>query len=194
MNRQMYAFGPFLLDACQRVLLRDGKPVPLTPKAVDTLLVLVRNAGHLVAKDDLMKEVWPDAFVEEVNLAKNIFVLRHTLGNGEQGQNYIETVPKRGYRFVASVRARVGREDGDRTEVVCGRATPTEEIVENVGVVFSAAAEAPSIVGSLSATATAALAAGRSPDSCTTSIEGLDAELFRFSFHPSRYGGHLGDC
>ena len=99
----LYAFGPFLLDAGQRLVLRDGEPVPLPPKAVDTLLPLVRNAGRLVGKDDLMGEVWPDAFVEEVNLAKNIFLLRQALGNGEGGREYIETVPKRGYRFVASV-------------------------------------------------------------------------------------------
>jgi len=137
MNRQMYAFGPFLLDAGQRVVLRDGRPVPLTPKAVDTLLVLVRNAGHLVAKDDLMKEVWPDAFVEEVNLAKNIFVLRHALGNGEQGQNYIETVPKRGYRFVAGVTPGVADGEGSRiaTEPQSPAAapTPSKEIIEHTG-------------------------------------------------------------
>src|SRR5271157_850950 len=142
MSGHVYAFGPFLLDAGQRVLLRDGKPVPLTPKAVDTLLVLVRNAGHLVAKDDLMKEVWPDAFVEEVNLAKNIFVLRHTLGSGEQGQNYIETVPKRGYRFVASVTPGVADGEGSRIatepQSPAVAPTPSKEIVQNVGEASSA--------------------------------------------------------
>jgi len=128
----LYAFGPFLLDAGQRLLLRDGKPVPLTPKAVDTLLVLVRNAGRLVGKGDLMQEVWPDAFVEEVNLAKNIFVLRHALGDGEHAREYIETVPKRGYRFVASVRECVGEsEEGGGFSPA--ELAPSKEIIEHIG-------------------------------------------------------------
>lgn len=100
----LYAFGPFLLDSGQRLLLRDGQPVPLPPKLIDTLVPLVRNAGRLVGKDELMGEVWPDAFVEEANLSKNIFLLRQVLGEGAGGREYIETLPKRGYRFVASVR------------------------------------------------------------------------------------------
>ncbi len=111
-TRHLYTLGPFVLDADQRLLLRDGKPVPLAPKAIDTLLLLVRNAGRLVEKDDLMKEVWPDAFVEEGNLTKNISVLRHALGNGDTGREYIETVPKRGYRFVASLAAVVPNSEG----------------------------------------------------------------------------------
>jgi DNA-binding winged helix-turn-helix (wHTH) protein/Tol biopolymer transport system component len=113
--QHIYTFGPFLLDARQHILLRDGEPVTLAPKAVDILLPLVRNAGSLVGKDDLMKEVWPDAFVEEGNLSKNISVLRQALGNAEGGREYIETVPKRGYRFVATVRA--GLADGERPYV-----------------------------------------------------------------------------
>jgi DNA-binding winged helix-turn-helix (wHTH) protein/tetratricopeptide (TPR) repeat protein len=103
--KHFYAFGPFRLDPQERVLLRDGRPVPLTPKAVEILLLLVEKAAHLVDKDDLMKRVWPDTFVEEGNLTKNVFVLRRALGNGDAGQEYIETVPKRGYRFVARVTA-----------------------------------------------------------------------------------------
>src|SRR5271169_2886632 len=116
--KHFYTFGPFVLDAAQHVVLRDGKPVPLSPKAVDTLLLLVCNAGHLVEKDDLMKELWPNAFVEEGNLTKNIFVLRKALGNGDLGREYIETVPKRGYRFVATVTA------SDHTEIKPGSASP----------------------------------------------------------------------
>ncbi len=104
-GKHLYAFGAFVLDAGQRVLLREGKPVPLAPKAVDTLLYLVSQAGRLVEKQELMNQVWPDTFVEEGNLTKNIFVLRQALGNGNGGQEYIETVPKRGYRFVAEVTA-----------------------------------------------------------------------------------------
>ena len=98
-----YAFGPYRLDSEKRVLVRDGTPVPLTPKATEILLVLVEHAGHMVDKDTLINRVWPDAFVEEGNLNKNIFFLRKALGKWEGGQEYIETVPKRGYRFVAAV-------------------------------------------------------------------------------------------
>jgi len=101
--KHFYAFGPFRLDSEKRVLVRDGTPVPLTPKAAETLLLLVKNAGYLVHKDELMAQVWPEAFVEEGNLNKNIFVLRRVLGERDGQQEYIETVPKRGYRFVAPV-------------------------------------------------------------------------------------------
>jgi Tol biopolymer transport system component/DNA-binding winged helix-turn-helix (wHTH) protein len=102
--RHFYAFGPFRLDTRGPVLLRDGQPVSLAPKTVETLLLLVQNAGHLVRKDELMQRVWPDTFVEEGNLTKNISLLRRVLGPLEDGREYIETLPKRGYRFVAGVR------------------------------------------------------------------------------------------
>ena len=102
-TNHFYAFGPFRLDSERRVLVRNGVPVPLGPKVAETLLVLVESAGHLVDKDDLMRRVWPDAFVEEGNLNKNIFVLRKLLGEWDGNREYIETVPKRGYRFVAPV-------------------------------------------------------------------------------------------
>jgi eukaryotic-like serine/threonine-protein kinase len=102
-TKHFYVFGPFRFDPEERVLLRDGSPVPLGPKVIETLLLLVLNAGHLVDKDDLMKRVWPDAFVEEGNLNKHIFILRKTLGQWDGGLEYIETVPRRGYRFVAPV-------------------------------------------------------------------------------------------
>ena len=100
----LYEFGPYRLLPQERLLLRDGEPVALTPKAFETLVALVRRAGHLADKDELLKEVWPDSFVEESNLAQNIFLLRRVLGGGENGKPYIETVPKRGYRFLAGVR------------------------------------------------------------------------------------------
>src|SRR5664279_4036224 len=111
-TKHFYAFGPFRLDSEKRVLVRDGAPVPLAPKAAEALLVLVQNAGRLVDKDDLMKRMWPDAFVEEGNLNKNIFVLRNVLGKWDGGREYIETVPKRGYRFVAPV-SEVTHAEGD---------------------------------------------------------------------------------
>lgn len=101
----LYRFGFYSLDVRERVLTREGSVVPLTPKAFETLLVLVRNSGHVVQKDDLMKEVWPDAYVEEANLTQNIFGLRRALGENTAEPQYIETVPRRGYRFVAPVQA-----------------------------------------------------------------------------------------
>jgi Tol biopolymer transport system component/DNA-binding winged helix-turn-helix (wHTH) protein len=110
----VYEFGPFRMDAAEHLLLRSGDVVPLTPKAFDLLLALVEEHGHLLEKDELLKKVWPDTFVEEANLASNISQLRKVLGDGENGQRYIETAPKRGYRFVASVK-----------EVTQKRAEPT---------------------------------------------------------------------
>src|SRR5438552_7570590 len=93
--------GAFRLDACERVLLRDGRLVPLPAKVVSTLILLVRNNGRVVEKDVLMTEVWPDEYVEEGNLAQHIFILRRALGESTESPRYIETVPRRGYRFVA---------------------------------------------------------------------------------------------
>ncbi|MGH9934631.1 MAG: winged helix-turn-helix domain-containing protein, partial [Blastocatellia bacterium] len=103
LSPQFYEFGPYRLDPAERILLRDGHPVPLTLKAFDLLLALVENNGHIVEKEALLKAVWPDSFVEEGVLSVNVFKLRKTLGENE-GLKFIETVPKRGYRFVAAVK------------------------------------------------------------------------------------------
>jgi DNA-binding winged helix-turn-helix (wHTH) protein/Tol biopolymer transport system component len=100
----LYEFGPFLLDTAERVLLRDCEPVLLTPKAFEILTVLVRHSGHLVEKDELMRNVWPDAFVEEANITQHVSTIRKALGEGTDDHRYIETVPRLGYRFVANVR------------------------------------------------------------------------------------------
>ncbi len=104
--KRIYEFGPFRLDAAERLLLRDGAAVPLTPKVFDLLLALVEHHGHLLEKDELMKTVWRDTVVEEANLSANISILRKVLG--ENGQQFIETMPKRGYRFVGEVREMAG--------------------------------------------------------------------------------------
>lgn len=101
---RFYEFGPFRLDATALVLLRDGERVPLTPKIIDTLLLLIRERGQVVEKEELLRKVWPEAFVEEGNLTWNISALRKALGEGPNAARYIETIPKRGYRFVAPVR------------------------------------------------------------------------------------------
>src|SRR5262245_17951484 len=96
-------FGPFRFDPEEHTLVSDGQPVSLPPRVTETLSVLLQNAGHLVEKDNLIKEVWADAVVEEGNLNKNIFILRKALGQWDGGREYIETVPKRGYRFISPV-------------------------------------------------------------------------------------------
>src|SRR4030095_1773596 len=97
-----YLFGPFRIDVAERLLRRDGESIPLTPKAFDLLLMLVENKGHLLEKDELMKMLWPNTFVEEANLSNNISQLRKALSMDPVHQ-YIETVPRRGYRFIADV-------------------------------------------------------------------------------------------
>jgi DNA-binding winged helix-turn-helix (wHTH) protein/TolB-like protein len=99
-----YRFGPYRIDAAERLLRRADELIALPPKVIDTLLVLVSSAGRMVDKGDLMKAVWPDTFVEEGALTRNISVLRKALGDTTDEGGYIETVPKRGYRFVAPVR------------------------------------------------------------------------------------------
>ncbi|HKC89465.1 MAG TPA: FlgO family outer membrane protein [Blastocatellia bacterium] len=102
--RQCYEFGPFRLDPTERQLLRLGQVLPLTPKVFDTLLLFLENSNLLLTKDEMIARLWPDSFVEEGNLAQNVSVLRRALGEQQNGKPYIETVPKRGYRFIAEVR------------------------------------------------------------------------------------------
>ena len=102
-ERKIFQFGPFRFDERDRLLLLEGQVIPLTPKAADTLYVLITQSGHVVDREDLLKTVWPDTFVEESSLTRNISQLRKALGEDE-AHPYIETIPKRGYRFVAEVR------------------------------------------------------------------------------------------
>src|SRR5438876_468698 len=102
-GKHFYEFGPFRLDPAERQLLRNNQTVPLAPKAFDTLLLLVENSGHLLTKDELMKRLWPETFVEEANLAQNISAIRRALDDKNGGRHYIETVPKGGYRFVGQI-------------------------------------------------------------------------------------------
>ena len=101
-SSHFYEFGPFRLDPARRLLFRQDQVIPLTPKVLHTLLVLVENSGRVVSKDELMKAVWPDTFVEEGNLTQNISMLRKVLGENPGEHIYIETVPKQGYRFIAA--------------------------------------------------------------------------------------------
>jgi Tol biopolymer transport system component/DNA-binding winged helix-turn-helix (wHTH) protein len=119
----IYGFGGYRLDPGEQRLLRDGQPVPLTPKVFELLRVLVQNAGHLVEKERLLKQVWADTFVEEASLNRGISVLRKALGEGPADQKYIETVPKRGYRFIAPVRL-IAAQETQAEDVSSGASAP----------------------------------------------------------------------
>src|ERR1044071_7134279 len=115
-DNHSYEFGRFRLKVAERVLLREGELVPLTPKVFDILVTLVEHGGQVVSKDDLMKRVWPNTFVEEGNLTQNISLLRKALGETAGGVQFIETVPRRGYRFVADTNALWDGERPERSE------------------------------------------------------------------------------
>src|SRR5215469_14792882 len=108
-DAESYKFGEFRLEVSKRRLLCRGEPVSLTPKVFETLLQLVRHRGQVIAKDDLMKAVWPDTVVEENNLNQNISVLRRVLGESRGEHRYIATIPGKGYHFLASVETTVQR-------------------------------------------------------------------------------------
>src|SRR5256714_10529780 len=127
--KRYYEFGPFRLDASDRLLLRGGELGPLKPKVVATLLLLVENSGRVVGKDELLGALWPDSFVEESNLTQNIYVLRKALGAGEPP--FIETIPKRGYRFAAAVKELTDDGASSMTEGPAGdAASPSENTVK----------------------------------------------------------------
>jgi len=103
-SHAIYEFGPFHLDPARHVLLRDAKPVTLTPKAFEILVLLLENRGELLTKTDLQSRIWPNTFVDENNLTQQISFLRKTLGENRDQPLYIETVPRVGYRFIAETR------------------------------------------------------------------------------------------
>ena len=123
----LYEFGPFRLDVKERLLLKDGEPVSLTPRSFDVLAVLVREHGKLVTKDEFLSEVWPDSFVEETNLPQNVYLLRKVLGDEEYTcPKFIETVTRHGYRFIADVKE---ISDGN-AELMVHQRTSTEILLE----------------------------------------------------------------
>jgi pimeloyl-ACP methyl ester carboxylesterase/DNA-binding winged helix-turn-helix (wHTH) protein len=125
----VYEFGPFRLDVGERRLVRDGDAVTLRGKVFDTLCVLVEHAGRLLTKTELMQAVWPDANVEENNLNHNISVLRRALGEHATGQQYVETVPRVGYRFVAPV---TGGADGQARPRPAPPAAPAQSLRQEI--------------------------------------------------------------
>jgi Tol biopolymer transport system component/DNA-binding winged helix-turn-helix (wHTH) protein len=132
--RHFYEFGPYRLDAAERQLRRGAEAVHLTPKELDTLFALVRGAGRLIRKEELLKEIWPDTFVGEATLAQNVFTLRRALGETEGGKSYVETVPRRGYRFAAAVRE--VREGAETSEATHARAAVGAEGRDSAGRSF----------------------------------------------------------
>ena len=102
--RTSYEFGPFRVDPRERQLIRNGEVVPLRPKVFDILLMLVQNSGHILTKNDVMNHVWANTAVEEGNISRTISTLRNALGERPHEHRYIETIPWRGYRFVANVK------------------------------------------------------------------------------------------
>jgi TolB-like protein/DNA-binding winged helix-turn-helix (wHTH) protein/Tfp pilus assembly protein PilF len=137
-HSQLYEFGDFRLDTVSRRLLHGNQIVTLTPKVLDLLAVLVESNGRILDKEELMKAVWPDSYVEEGNLTQNISVLRKTLAAGTALENYIETLPRQGYRFIAPVRE-IGAEEIQTVERTRARVVVEEETSGSrwgVGVLF----------------------------------------------------------
>jgi TolB-like protein/DNA-binding winged helix-turn-helix (wHTH) protein/Flp pilus assembly protein TadD len=162
--RHLYKFGPFVLNPAERTLLRDGRPVPLRPKAFDMLLVLVERHNHLLQKDELMQAIWPDQFVEEGNLNKNISMLRLSLGESHAEHAYIETVPKRGYRFIADVQTVNGEVDDELVVETHTRASLVveEETDDEVSTADGEARVADAVALKLTMEATSAQLADKS--------------------------------
>ena len=120
MPRIIYEFGPFCLDIHRHALSRSGQPVSLPPKAFEILLLLLENRNNLLSKTDLLSRIWPDAVVEENNLAQHVSLLRKTLGENREMPRYIETVPRVGYRFIGEVRVvETGHANGDVIAAIC---------------------------------------------------------------------------
>ena len=119
-----YEFGPFRLDHAERLLTREGAPVPVTPKAFEVLLTLVERSGHVVSKEALLARVWPDRYVDESNVTQLVFVLRKLLGPDGGGRHYIETVPMRGYRFNVRVKEVAAVEAAAARHELCGVTQP----------------------------------------------------------------------
>jgi DNA-binding winged helix-turn-helix (wHTH) protein len=126
--RHFYEFGDYRIEKTERLLTRRGEIVPLPPKAVELLFVLLENNNHVVTKEELMERVWADSFVEEANLSRIVFLLRKAFGEGQtEGGKFIETIPRRGYRFAA----RVAEIDGaEAIEITAHERTRAHIVIE----------------------------------------------------------------
>src|SRR5437870_2523793 len=140
-NTQFYEFGPFRLEPHKRLLFRGHESIKLAPKALETLLALVERHGEVLEKDELMKRLWPDSYVEEGNLTLNISNLRKALGENPQQHQYIVTVPGRGYQFVARVKESAAEsEELAAAELIAAPFTGAEDKQEPVRGLTSSSA------------------------------------------------------
>src|SRR6185503_10371720 len=137
--KHFYEFGPFRLDLEQRLLWHDDETVALAPKVFETLILLIENRGRVVKKEEMMKALWPDRFVEESNLTQNVFMLRKILGDTTGKAQYIETIPKRGYCFIGAVKE--SQEETKLTEEIA----PVEELEPQTQPEMPARSEAAKI-------------------------------------------------
>jgi len=133
---EAYAFGPFRLVPGERILSRGDQVLPLPPKAFETLLLLVRNPGHLMRKEDLMTALWPDSFVEEVSLASKISLLRKVLKQAGAAGAYVQTVPKLGYRFLAPVTAVWSHRPPAEAPIRAVEEAPAEPVIRFIALPF----------------------------------------------------------
>ena len=169
----LYEFGPFTVQPAERLLARGGRPVSLTPKAFDLLIELVDRPGQLVGKQELMAALWPDTFVEEANLAYTMSALRKALGDGQSGEQYIQTVPTRGYRFVAPVTSREPAPAASE-----GAAPSHTRVPRRVSVMLLAAAAAAGALAGVAVMRWTASTIGPPPAPKRVSVElGVDATL-----------------
>jgi DNA-binding winged helix-turn-helix (wHTH) protein len=130
---RFYEFDRFRIDTKRRLLMRDGAPIAIKAKALDTLVLLVQHAGRLLEKEELMNRLWPDTAVEEANLTQNVFEIRKALGEVPGEQRFIATVARRGYRFVAEVRA-IGDEASARDDLAVGNGQSKVPLVGHVAL------------------------------------------------------------
>src|SRR5271170_1477399 len=135
--KHLYRFGPFDLDADQRVVRRDGTKIPLPPKAFDVLLYMVRNPLRLLTKEELLRAIWPDSFVEEGNLTQNIFLLRKALTPDGEDVRYIVTIPGRGYQFGSTVEinSQSPRNEPDLSNLSTDRGMELSAVHSTMGIV-----------------------------------------------------------
>jgi DNA-binding winged helix-turn-helix (wHTH) protein len=142
----IHEFGSFRLDSAERLLLRAGQPVSLTPKAFDLLVYLVDHANRLVTKQALMSALWPNTFVEEANLTFTVSALRKALGDGQDGEQFIQTVPTRGYRFVASVTHDENEPVSSTSETSARSLKPLIRPVATIALAVAVVAMLPAVV------------------------------------------------
>src|SRR6188474_1445326 len=131
-RNSMFVFGEYVLKPSERLLLRNGDPIPLKAKVFETLLTLVENHGRILSKEDLMKLIWSDRYVEESNLSQYIFILRRILGENPRDHRFIVTIPGHGYRFVAKVNEVIEERNGK--PYTAAESTPAKQRIKSIAI------------------------------------------------------------